>query len=341
MIFGEISGNFIQFEYEGESAKRRNTKEAINYYNANGDWEGRTVTDTQEIVQFQNNSTVRIWYNEQRDDYDFHWHSALEIIMPLENHYDAEINQHSYHIEPGEILIIPSGEMHKLIAPDSGRRFILLFDISLITKLKGGTSIQSLLMQPLHIDRDGYSSVYDEVYQLLLDIINEYFSENEYAELTIYSLLLSFFVKLVYNRIHEEELFPNVRLSRQKEYVKRFNSLLDYINVHYAEELNLESMAARMGFSKFHFSRLFKQYTGLTFNSYLNRRRLKAAEELLANPALSIVEVSMQSGYSSISTFNRLFRQIKHCTPSEYRSKKRVGVPADKLSKELFPNGSR
>ena len=310
----------------------KNDKRTIDYYDVNSDWAGdRTVTDAQEIVQFHNNSTIRIWCNEQNQDYATHWHSAMEIIMPMENHYDVEINQISYHINPGEFLLIPPGEMHKLIAPDSGRRFILLFDISLITKLKGGTSIQALLLQPLFITKDGYPKIYDEVYRLLLDITDEYFSKNEYAELTIYSLLLSFFVKFINNRIQDEELFPNVRQSRQKEYIKKFNDLLDFINLHYSEELNLESMAARMGFSKFHFSRLFKQYTNLTFNDYLNFRRLKAAEELLANPALSIIEVSMRSGYSSISTFNRLFRQMKNCTPSEYRSKKRSGVPADKI----------
>ena len=310
----------------------KNDKRTIDYYDVNSDWAGdRTVTDAQEIVQFHNNSTIRIWCNEQNQDYATHWHSAMEIIMPMENHYDVEINQISYHINPGEFLLIPPGEMHKLIAPDSGRRFILLFDISLITKLKGGTSIQALLLQPLFITKDGYPKIYDEVYRLLLDITDEYFSKNEYAELTIYSLLLSFFVKFINNRIQDEELFPNVRQSRQKEYIKKFNDLLDFINLHYSEELNLESMAPRMGFSKFHFSRLFKQYTNLTFNDYLNFRRLKAAEELLANPALSIIEVSMRSGYSSISTFNRLFRQMKHCTPSEYRSKKRSGVPADKI----------
>ena len=283
----------------------KNDKRTIDYYDVNSDWAGdRTVTDAQEIVQFHNNSTIRIWCNEQNQDYATHWHSAMEIIMPMENHYDVEINQISYHINPGEFLLIPPGEMHKLIAPDSGRLFILLFDISLITKLKGGTSIQALLLQPLFITKDGYPKIYDEVYRLLLDITDEYFSKNEYAELTIYSLLLSFFVKFINNRIQDEELFPNVRQSRQKEYIKKFNDLLDFINLHYSEELNLESMAARMGFSKFHFSRLFKQYTNLTFNDYLNFRRLKAAEELLANPALSIIEVSMRSGYSSISTFN-------------------------------------
>ena len=297
-------------------------KEYFDYYTANKDWAGnRTINNTQEIVQYHNNSTVRIWCNEQNSDYDPHWHSALEIIMPMENYYDAEINQVQYHIHPEEFLIIPPGKVHRLIAPDTGRRFILLFDISLVMKLKGISSIQALMVQPLHVIRENCPKIYHEVYQILLQITNEYFSANEYAELTIYSLLLNFFAKFIYNHINEEKLFPNVRPSRQKEYVKKFNDLLDYIDMHYAEDLSLESMADHIGFSKFHFSRLFKQYTNLTFSDYLNYRRLKAAEELLVNPALPIIEVSLRAGYTSISTFNRLFKQIKHCTPSEYRSR--------------------
>ena len=318
----------------GESTfmKKQNRNEAnIDYYDINSDWAGsRTVTDTQEIVQFHNNSTIRIWCNEQDKDYDSHWHSAMEIIMPMENHYTVEIKQDIYTINPGEFLIIPPGEMHKLIAPQTGRRFVLLFDISLLMKLKGGSSIQALLVQPLYITRDSYSQIYQETYQLLHEIINEYFSKKEYAELTIYSLLLNFFVKFIYNHIYENELFPDVHMSRQQEYVKKFNDLLDYIDMHYDEELSLEKMAAHMGFSKFHFSRLFKQYTSLTFNDYLNYRRLKAAEELLSDPGLPIAEVSLQSGFNSISTFNRLFKQVKNCTPSEFRSKKSYAVPAEK-----------
>ena len=73
------------------------------------------------------------------------------------------------------------------------------------------------------------------------------------------------------------------------------------------------------GYSKYHFSRLFSEYTKETFCDYLNLRRIKAAEELLLNDSLSVTEIAMQSGFSSIATFNRLFRSLKGCSPSEYR----------------------
>lgn len=293
----------------------------MDYYSVNDDWVGdRVVNDAYEAVQFHNNSSIRIWCNEQSNDYDFHWHTALEIIMPVENYYDVEIGQSSYHINPGEILFIPPGEMHKLIAPGDGRRFIFLFDMSMFARMKGYSSIQALILQSPYITKDTYPRIHEDIYQILMRIRNDYFSMTEYAEITICSLLLNIFAKLGYNHIYQKELFPNIGLSKQKEHIKKFNDLLDYINVHYAEDLNLESMAEHVGFSKFHFSRLFKQYTDLTFNDYLNYRRLKAAEELLADRSISITEVSLRSGFSSISSFNRLFKEAKHCTPREYRS---------------------
>ena len=85
-------------------------------------------------------------------------------------------------------------------------------------------------------------------------------------------------------------------------------------------DISVEDAARTAGFSKFHFSRLFKQFTDQTFCGYLNQRRISAAETLLLNPRLSITDVALQSGFSSLSTFNRTFRTLKSCTPSEFKA---------------------
>lgn len=295
----------------------------LDFYTVNEDFGGsRDIEENnKEVVEFRNSSSVRIWYNEQYESYDSHWHSALEIIMPVENYYDVEIETTLYHVRPDEILIIPPGKVHRLIAPSTGKRFIFLLDISQLIGLKGFSGIQSLLANPLYVTRETYPYIHDDVYQLLVQMRNEYFCKNAYAELSIYSLLINMFVKFGYNHINTCDLFPNVRLYKQKEYVQKFNDLLDYIDKNYTEDLNLEEIANSIGFSKYHFSRLFKQYTNFTFCDYLCYRRIKAAESLLVLPDLSITEVALQSGFSSISTFNRIFKQHKNCTPSEYRAK--------------------
>ncbi len=74
------------------------------------------------------------------------------------------------------------------------------------------------------------------------------------------------------------------------------------------------------GFSKYHFTRLFKNFTGTSFYKYLNKKRIEHAEKLLVDPELSITEVALQSGFSSLSAFIRMFKLIKDCTPTEFRN---------------------
>jgi AraC-like DNA-binding protein len=78
-------------------------------------------------------------------------------------------------------------------------------------------------------------------------------------------------------------------------------------------------VAGIANFSKFHFARIFKEFTNLPFNHYLQQKRVKKAEALLLNPAYSIADVAMHAGFKSISTFNRVFKEIKRYTPSEYK----------------------
>lgn len=298
-------------------------KIAENYNEVNNDFGGRrTIENSQELVSYRRNTSHRIWLNDLPIRFDTHWHSALEIIMPVENYYDAIVSGISYRINPGEIFMVPPGELHSLEAPPTGKRFIFIMNISLITKLQGYAGIQSIFTHPLHITKADYPMIYDDVYQILIQIRNEYFKNGEYTELAIQALLLNLFIKIGENHNNADELFPNVRLYKQKEYVQKFNQILEYIDDHYMEEITLEGVAYMAGFSKYHFSRLFKQYTDFTFCDYLCYRRIKAAEKYLEMPDLSITEVALQSGFPSISTFNRLFKQQKGITPSEYRGKK-------------------
>lgn len=289
----------------------------------NADFPGyRSIQERhQEVVDFYYDSTVRVWLNNMDVAFDAHWHNALEILMPMEGTYDAIIKGVTYHILPGEFLIIPPRELHTLPAPGEGSRFVFLIDVAPLASIRGFSGIQSMLMQPIHFSKDRFPAIYNEIYHYLLQIRNTYYNMNEYAELIIYSLFINILVKLSVAKNNMTDIFPNVRLYKQKEYKQKFTSLLEYINSHYMEELDLEKVATDIGFSKFHFSRLFKQYTGYTFCDYVNYCRLRVAEELLARPDCSITEVALQSGFPSISTFNRLFKQHKGCSPSEYRAK--------------------
>ena len=97
-------------------------------------------------------------------------------------------------------------------------------------------------------------------------------------------------------------------------------AICHYINEHFTENLTLEEVASLAGFSKYHFTRLFRQYADTSFYKYLNQRRIDHAKTLLLDPGLSVIEVALASGFSSLSAFLRMFKLLNHCTPTEYRS---------------------
>lgn len=274
---------------------------------------------SQENVAFRENSTVLIWRNSHNLSYAPHWHTAMEVIIPIENSYDVCSCSNNYHLLPYDILIIPPGEIHTLTAPDTGVRFIYLIDISFLSKIKGFASIQALMSQPVYITKKSHPQLHKGILNNFLEIEEEYFADKQYCEITIYSVLLKIFAVLGYGRTHSSNLFSDVSVYKKKEYIQKLNIVLDYIDANFSDNISLEDMSGMAGYSKYHFSRLFSEYTKQTFCDYLNLRRIKAAESLLLNDSMSVTEIAMQSGFSSIATFNRLFKSFKGCSPSEYR----------------------
>lgn len=282
----------------------------------------RMVDGNSESVGYLPGSTVRFWLNDEPSEYATHWHTAIEMIIPLENGYTVIVGQTTYELVPGDIFIIPGGELHHLIAPPTGRRLIYLFDFSLLSGIRGFSYLTSYLAQPILINKSTCRPIYAEEYDLVAQLCRDYFQNDSLREMLVYSKLMTFFVNYVKYRI-SQETDSSARQSgdgRREDLIQKFHSVFDYLDEHYSEDLSLESVADVAGFSKFHFSRLFKQCTGYHFYDYLCYKRIKSAETLLMKPGTSITEVALQSGFSSLSTFNRTFKRLKGCTPSEYRS---------------------
>lgn len=281
----------------------------------------RIVDGNYELVDYKPNSSIRFWVNNLSTNYATHWHSEMEIIMPLESCYDVTFGQQDFHLLPGDILIIPSGELHQLTAPPSGTRLICLFSSSTLSKIRSFSYLTPYISSPILINRNNYEEIYDKAANLMIQMCHEYFSENLFSELTVFSHLLDLFACYGQYRVeYKDTLNTLIDTNRHKILVERLNKVFSYLDEHFMEDITLEDAADIAGFSKYYFTRLFKQCSGYTFYNYLNFRRIKSAEDLLLNPNLSITEIALQSGFSSLSTFNRTFRKIKNCSPTEYRN---------------------
>ncbi len=272
-----------------------------------------------ETLQYIKGLSLRFWFNIQPCEFPQHWHTALEIIMPIEESYSVTIQQTQYHLNPGDIFIIPAGSVHSLQAPESGCRFIYILELDFFSQLPGFNYILSLLSQPIHIASDMSSDFYTSEARLIMQLAEFYWGNSVTKEINIYSCLLSFFAKLGENTVNTSTKLLSSS-AKSGSLVNRLSTVLDYLDTHYAENITLEETASIACFSKFYFTRLFKQYTNQTFYDYLSARRIKAAEQMLIVPNLAITEISLRSGFASLSSFNRNFKRLKGCSPSEYRS---------------------
>ena len=108
-----------------------------------------------------------------------------------------------------------------------------------------------------------------------------------------------------------------------EDYIKRINTILQFIDENLDSELSLETVANVGFYSPFHFHRIFKAITNETLNSYITRKRIeKTASILLHQKNVSITELSLQYGFNSNSSFTRTFKKFYGLSPSEFRKSK-------------------
>jgi AraC family transcriptional regulator len=93
----------------------------------------------------------------------------------------------------------------------------------------------------------------------------------------------------------------------------------DYIREHLADEIQLADLAEALQLSQFHFSRLFKQSTGVSPYRYVLQQRIDRAKRLLQTTDLSIMEIALLCGFSSHSHLGKWFRQYTGMTPKVFR----------------------
>lgn len=282
----------------------------------------RTLSEDSESVAFLPGSTFRLWINQEALTYPRHWHPAIEIIIPLNNEYYIDIDSVKYTVRPGDIFIIPSCTLHEVSAPDTGRRLILLYDMSQFENIQNIAYLQSFFTKPVLINGEQCPTIYQEECMHVSHIVKDYFGDDNLRDISIYARLLSFMLAYVKFAAANVEIngYSNSNKGKQLELQKTFSVVYDYIDKHITDDLTLEKVAEIACYSKYHFTRLFKEYSGYSFYDYIRMHKINHAAELLLNPELPIIEIALQSGFANLTTFNRTFKAIKGCTPTYYRN---------------------
>jgi AraC-like DNA-binding protein len=95
----------------------------------------------------------------------------------------------------------------------------------------------------------------------------------------------------------------------------------DHADRHYTEPLDLETLAAVAGMSKYHFQRLFTATYGRSPAAHLSQRRVERAQDLLRATNLTVTEVCHAVGFSSLGSFSTRFRDLVGVSPSEFQKR--------------------
>lgn len=104
--------------------------------------------------------------------------------------------------------------------------------------------------------------------------------------------------------------------------IENIMTVIDYMEEHLSENLDLDRVAQAMHYSKYHLHRMFVNEVSLTIHDYVQRRKLTEAARLLVFSEKPVMEIALTAGYESQQAFTAIFKEMYKKTPGQYRKEK-------------------
>ena len=266
-----------------------------------------------------------------------HIHNEFEIFIVLKGSGIAKIKNKSYTLKTGDAYLINSGEVHSymrdplysLDVEDVNDVPLFLFvQISNHCLREYFPQIRTTIFNSCNL-RDYLSE--EEVRKavsLLVSSAKSYFVEEPLYQLNILSNVANV-LSTCYKKV-PHEIISEAQKSSLKQKNLRVERIISYIDANFETQIRLQDLAEQENLSPTHFSHLFTSMFGVTFQNYVNIKRMEQCIRLMPNKEKTLLEISYESGFSDPKYMNRMF--IKHFgyTPKEYR--KRLGMEQKEIS---------
>ncbi len=249
-----------------------------------------------------------------------HWHPYMEVLLSLCDGNAVTVNFTTYQLNRNDLAVILSGELHAVRSVKADSFLIIQFPAALLEVMG---ELNSILPRLSGLCCLRYAEEKPESMQILQfaeAVGQHYFTDDPFREVMVYADLLNLFSWIGRLCIAEEDGLSNSVVSADGINRKLMAEACLYIAENCRKPLSLNDVAACIGISRSHFAHLFKSYTNMTFVDFLTLERVKLAETFFMNPGLRLTDIAFESGFSSISSFNRAFRKIKGCSPTEFRA---------------------
>ena len=279
-----------------------------------------------ENIRFQNDYPINLTNTCLPETFPEHWHNYAELIISKQDGIRYSITNTTFTLNKDDILLVHPGELHALIhnPPVASSYLLIQFDYSLISNMAEFRKHQYWLQKFQYLKAGRNPTLTDTLlacadYMFAIDR-----DDPPFKDARICCRLYEMFIAIgEYVTSDQYFQFSNdvTKSTHQSETTQKMIDVCSYLSWNCTEDISLDDAARYAGFSRYHFSRLFKEFTNLSYVEFITKERLNRACELLANDTLSITDVALMSGFSSISTFNRCFLKYRGDTPSAFREK--------------------
>ena len=273
--------------------------------------------------KFYMNADYSIGRNKHGESVESHTHDFIEIVYIVSGKGINFINGKEYPMSCGDLFFINYNCTHAMTTTAGFEYVNILIKPEYISEgLKGNESAFSLLTCSdfaefeKTVNKDNcfvhFHSYERKKMETIIDILE---SENQGAcqgkELVMRSL---FNVLLTF-------IFRKMSLPMKNTFGIN-EELLEYIRDNCNTKLTLEFLASRSYYNPSYFSRVFKEYTGLTLTEYITDCRIKLAKKLLAETNYPIERIIIETGFSNRTYFFKAFADKTGQSPLQYRKSK-------------------
>lgn len=256
--------------------------------------------------------------------YPLHHHNFAELSLVVDGTGTEILNGTPHRFKRGTVSLLLPHHIHEIRLDNPPvHKYNCMFDIHLLFLSPSDQEFGNYLLQtgrqlPSHYDLNEEQTVY--MIEWFESMKLEYESKRFAKETSLRSKLLEALVFLTRTLYDSSEPDPSAVQSQSSVL-----ELLDYMHLHYNEELSLTNLADHYNWNASYVSRLFKQQVGQTFIHYLHSLRVGRAASLLATTDMDIVDISVEVGFDHARTLRRAFKKLKGMTPKQYRDKVRSG----------------
>ncbi len=245
---------------------------------------------------------------EHRPQYNFpqHVHYQYEVIVCTEGTTKVICGSKEYILHPGEGVLVMPHQVHGYLDIGKCMQYIFIFNQEILLPFANYANL---------IPEDCRFTCTQE-WRFLIDHIYQKYKENKMYSASAYINVLMC------------ALLPTFKfLPAQSRNSTTLEKALSYIAKNYNTDISLKSVAAHAGVSIEHLSRLFSAAINCNYHEYLTSLRINQAKGMLVNTDYSISHIAEECGFSTLRTFNRLFKEKMLVTPSQYRESPTDDIP--------------